>query len=274
MGHAPVLRLSRVAERRIAVAAEWWSPAGSARDEVAAEWFRLHGGAHSSLVVASRGNLAISLSWLAASRGLPVTAVVPDHASLERRALLRAYGASVELVPAESGDEGLLERAKAIAAAKTGAHLLHDASSDLPWADAARRAVARISSAAETVGSAPAVIVSAEGSEPAAAAWCEEVRRVFPTARALNVVPERRVSRLQELSPTDSPLESVPVSDVDARQMQIRLGREEGLLVGNSTGAAVAAAAALVASLPSGAWVHVTSPDNGERDFSVEELFA
>jgi cysteine synthase A len=122
VGGTPLVRLQRVVPAgaaEVLVKLESLNPTGSVKDRVAPELLvrceraGLKPGGH--VVEATSGNTGIALAWLCARRGYRFTAVVPDAASKEVLALLRAYGAEVVKVRAEAGLRGLVERAKEIA---------------------------------------------------------------------------------------------------------------------------------------------------------------
>src|SRR3712207_3293501 len=121
VGNTPTVRLTRIPPKgagAIHVKLEQLSPTASMKDRLAAA---LLDGAQSRLqpgkrvVIATQGNLGISLAMVCAMRGLRMTAVLPDDSTLERRAVLRLYGVKVELTQAEQGLAGAIARAEQLA---------------------------------------------------------------------------------------------------------------------------------------------------------------
>src|SRR5690606_7396498 len=120
IGGTPLIRLARVSPpggAMIWAKAEFLNPGGSVKDrpalrmvEAAEEADLLHPG--SVIVEATSGNTGISLAMIAALRGYRCVLVMPEDMSLERRYLLRSYGAEIELTDASSGMAGAVERAK------------------------------------------------------------------------------------------------------------------------------------------------------------------
>lgn len=265
------------------------NPGGSAKDRVARAMVdaaeregRLTPGG--TIVEPTSGNTGVGLAMVAAARGYHLVLTMPDTMSVERRALAAAYGAEVVLTPGADGMAGAVARAEEIAATTPGAIVAgqfenpanprahYETTGPEIWADtdgAVGAVVAGVGTGGTISGTArylkeqnPDVLSFAV--EPAesqvlagGAAGPHKIQGI-----GANFVPENF-----DRSVVD---EVVPVSSDDAVATKLRLGRELGLLVGISSGAAVAAALAL-AGRPElgGRTVVAVLPDTGERYLSM-----
>ncbi len=284
-GQTPTVVLARVAPS-VHLKLEQLSPTGAVKDRVAvhavARAFadgRLQEGM--AVVEPSLGNAAISLAFACATRKISLTAVLPDSVSLERRALLRAYGAKVVLTPAEEGLSGAVAKAAALRAELPGAVTLglHDGRAALEaHAQTARELVETVRADGGAIGA----FVCAVGSGATLTACGRALKAAFPPVQVVGVKPAAQPHRLQDMgfdggAPALDPGvvdRLLQVTDREAWEMKLRLGREEGLLVGTSTGANVVVAARLAAELAAGARVYTLALDTGEREFSLAEQFA
>lgn len=265
------------------------NPGGSAKDRVARAMVdaaeregRLTPGG--TIVEPTSGNTGVGLAMVAAARGYHLVLTMPDTMSVERRALAAAYGAEVVLTPGAEGMAGAVARAEEIAATTPNAIVAgqfenpanprahYETTGPEIWADtdgAVGAVVAGVGTGGTISGTArylkeqnPKVLAFAV--EPAesqvlagGAAGPHKIQGI-----GANFVPENF-----DRSVVD---EVVPVSSDDAVATKLRLGRELGLLVGISSGAAVAAALAL-AGRPElgGRTVVAVLPDTGERYLSM-----
>lgn len=265
------------------------NPGGSAKDRVARAMVdaaeregRLTPGG--TIVEPTSGNTGVGLAMVAAARGYHLVLTMPDTMSVERRALAAAYGAEVVLTPGAEGMAGAVARAEEIAATTPNAIVAgqfenpanprahYETTGPEIWADtdgAVGAVVAGVGTGGTISGAArylkeqnPGVLAFAV--EPAesqvlagGAAGPHKIQGI-----GANFVPENF-----DRSVVD---EVVPVSSDDAVATKLRLGRELGLLVGISSGAAVAAALAL-AGRPElgGRTVVAVLPDTGERYLSM-----
>lgn len=207
-----------------------------------------------TVVEASTGNLAIALASECALRGLGFVAVVPPACTAEQRMMIALLGAEIVSEPSL---ESAAARARTIARERGAFH---------PDQFGARGALERIY--AESVGRelaaiAPDVFVCGAGT----GALLAGVARALGGTRIVQVVPDGPIPGL-----TSSPVspEQVTVSAAQAAATARRLARDEGLLVGPSTGANVAAALAIAARLPPTRRVVTLACDTGERYFSLE----
>jgi cysteine synthase A len=290
IGGTPVVRLHRVAPARVALYAkvESFNPGGSVKDRLALAIVldaerrgALKPG--QTIVEATSGNTGIALAMVAAARGYQFVAVMAETFSIERRKLMRAYGAKVILTPAAERGTGMVRIAEELAERHgwflarqfeneanpawhrntTGPEILRDfAGKRLDYFVSGWGTGGTITGAGEMLKLArPGLSVVA--AEPAVA--------------SLLAGAEWQPHRIQGWTPDFVPAvlsrevadRIVTVDDVVARDTAQRLAREEGLLVGISAGATVAAALQVAADAPEGSVLLAMLPDTGERYLST-----
>jgi len=292
VGKTPLVRIRRIAEgvrAEIVAKLEFMNPGGSVKDRaalgmlVAAERDgRL--GRGSVVVEPTSGNTGIALAMLCASRGLRLIVTMPESMSVERRKILEAYGAEVVLTPARDGMAGAVQRAQEIAGSIPGAFMPQQFANPAN-AEAHRRTTAR--EIWEDTDGKVDVFVAGVGTGGTITGVGEALKAKRPDIRVVAVEPQE--SPVLEGGPAGSHGiqgigagfvpdvfklevidEIVPVSTAEAVSMARRLAREEGILAGISSGAALAAALR-VARRPEneGRLVVVVFPDGGERYLST-----
>ncbi|MBX3182087.1 MAG: cysteine synthase A [Polyangiaceae bacterium] len=285
IGGTPLVRLMRISEgATLWGKAEFVNAAGSVKDRpafamilAAAEAGELVEGA--SIIEATSGNTGISLAMIAAVRGYRCVLVMPEDMSLERRYILRAYGAEIVLTPAQEGMAGAVARATELLRttpgafmpsqfsnpANPGAHERGTALEILEQLEGDVRAFVAGVGTGGTITGVGRVLRERLGSEvrlvavePAASAVLSGKRPGMHGIQGLGAgfVPENLDRALLD--------EVLPVTDVAAEAMVRRLAREEGLLVGPSSGANVHAALEVGRRLGEGNVVTVLC-DSGER---------
>ncbi len=296
IGNTPLVRLNRLmADTGATVVAklEFANPGGSVKDRiglnmiVAAEQAGLIG-PDTIILEPTSGNTGIGLAFVAAARGYRCTLVMPETMSMERRLLLRAYGAELVLTPGPEGMRGAIRRAEEMAAADSRYFVPQQ------FKNPANPAIHRATTAEEiwndTDGQVD-ILISGVGTGGTLTGVGEVIK------------PRRPSFRIVAVEPTASPVlsggapgphkiqgigggfvpdvlntslidEVVQVSNDEAFAMARRAAREEGLLCGISSGAALTAAHK-VASKPenAGKLIVVIIPSNGERYLSTD-LFA
>lgn len=305
VGGTPVVRLRRVApDAGAAVYAklEFFNPSGSLKDRVAVAlleraWAESPGEEPSdesgpglrpggTIVEAGGGSLALALAVVCAVRQYALIVIAPDSIARERRDLLRGCGATVVLTPAADGAVGALRRAEAIARETAGAFLVRP-DADPAGARAHEDTTGReLLAAAEAERVAIDAVVVPVGTGATLTGVARAVRPRFPGARIVAVEPAGSAvlsghpagpHRIAEIGPGLVPEaldrrainRVIAVSDADAWAMRARLAREEGLLVGMSSGAAGVAAVAVARELGAGRAVFTVFPDTGERYFGL-----
>jgi len=287
IGATPLVRLSRIGATLSAAVwakAELVNPAGSVKDRpalamiLAAEQAgKLREGA--TLVEATSGNTGISLAMIAAVRGYRCVLVMPEDMSLERRYILRAYGAEIVLTPAVEGMTGAVRKASALLEETQGAFMpsqfenpanpsSHEQGTALEILEQTDGRIAAFVAGVGTGGTVSGVgrvlkkklgkDVRIVAVEPAGSAV---LSGKAPGMHGIQGLGAGFVPEIVDRSVIDDILE---VSDVAAERMARRLAREEGLLVGPSSGANVHAACDVAQRLGSGNVVTIIA-DSGER---------
>jgi cysteine synthase A len=297
IGGTPVVRLRRVIPADAATVLaklESFEPGGSVKDRIALAMVeaaerdgRLVPGAH--VVEPTSGNTGVGLALVCAVKGYRLSLVMPDSTALEHRQTLEAYGARVVLTRAEDGMEAAVARARELARSD-GALLLDQ------FANPANPAAHRSGTGPELVlalraaGVTPRAFVVGVGTGGTLTGAAPVLRREFPGLSVVAVEPEGCAvlsgraagpTRIQGLGAGFVPAvldrsafdRVITVSDEEAWATKLRLAREEGLLVGVSSGAAVAAASRVAVELGAGRTVVTLLADTGERYFSMEAWF-
>ncbi len=287
IGHTPLLRLRRIeASGGAALCAklEARNPSGSVKDR-AAHAMVMAAEADGSLragaliVEATSGNTGIALAMIAAARGYRCMLVMPEDMSSARQSILRAYGADVVLTAAESGMAGAVTEAERIVAANPGAFMprqfqnpnnpaAHERTTALEILDATDRHVSAFVAGVGTGGTLSGVARALKSFRPEALIVAVEPRSSavlsgsIPGSHGIQGLGAGFVPAVLDRSVID---EVMTVTDLEADRMATRLAREEGLLVGTSSGANVHAAHKVAARLPSSARVVTILCDTGER---------
>ncbi|MCY0876200.1 MAG: cysteine synthase A [Firmicutes bacterium] len=291
IGKTPIVRLRKVVPEGAAdvyVKLEWMNPGGSIKDRIAlamvedAERSGLlkPGGV---IVEPTSGNTGIGLAMVAAAKGYHAVLVMPDTMSMERRSLLRAYGADLVLTPGIEGMRGAIAKAEEIAASDPKYYL--PAQFDNPSNVRAHR---------DTTG--PEIVRQMEGRLDAFVASVGTGGTITGVGQILHKeIPECKIVAVE---PKESPVLSggapgphkiqgigagfvpsildtglldqiVTVESEQAFVMARQVAREEGLLVGISSGAAIHAAIEVAKLLGTGRRVLTISASNGERYLST-----
>lgn len=295
VGHTPLVELTRLEkefhlEARLLAKVEGFNPAGSVKDRVAVAMLDdaekrglLHPGA--TIIEPTSGNTGIGLACVGTARGYHVIIVMPDTMSVERRQLIRAYGAEVVLTEGKKGMAGAIERAEELAASTPGS--LIPGQFDNPANAAAHEATTGPEIFRDTDGRVDA-FVAGVGTGGTITGVGRYLKRVRPGVQIVAVEPARSpllsagkagphglqgiganfVPKVLDTSVYD---EVITVTEKDAFAMGRTLTRREGILAGISSGAALWAAVN-VAGRPEmrGKTVVVLLPDTGERYLSTE----
>ena len=293
IGNTPHIRLKRLfPDHEVWVKSERANPAGSIKDRIAlamvedaeASGALRPGG---TIVEPTSGNTGIGLAMVAAVKGYRLVLVMPESMSLERRRLMLAYGATFDLTPKEKGMKGALERAQEIVDATEGAWMPQQFENPSNIAVHARTTVQEI--LADFADSPPALLITGVGTGGHLTACAEELKKVWPQMKAYAVEPSLSPV-ISGGQPGPHPIQGVgagfiptnlhtqaidgaiQVDAEDAKEMARRSAREEGLLVGMSSGGTLAAIAKKLPELPAGTRVLGFNYDTGERYLSVPDF--
>jgi len=297
IGNTPILRLSRItsdSDAEIWVKCEQYNPGGSVKDRVAlamiedAEAKGKLTPNKSTVVEPTSGNTGIGLALVCSAKGYPLILTMPESMSLERRALLKSYGATLVLTPEAEGMRGAVEKAQELALANADTFMPDQ------FRNAANPRVHRECTAVEILeqlGDAPIdAFVSAIGTGGTITGIGSVLRERFDNCAVVGVEPATSAvlsgrpagpHKIQGIGAGFVPevldrgviTEMRTVSDKDAYVMTKRLAQEEGLLVGISSGANVHIACQLAAELGPGSRVLTIACDTGERYFSLDDYF-
>jgi cysteine synthase A len=290
IGNTPLVRINRLIDSEATVAAklEFYNPASSVKDRIgvsivdaAEKSGELQPGG--TIVEATSGNTGIALAMVGAARGYNVVLTMPQTMSKERRALLRAYGAELVLTPGSEGMRGAVERANQIAQERGGVLARQ-------FANEANPAIHRATTAEEiwkdTDGQVD-IVVSGIGTGGTITGVGQVLKERKPEVQMIAVEPEESAiltggqpgphkiqglgaNFVPEILDRDIYDEVIDINADTAVEWARRAAKEEGLLVGISSGAALAAANQ-VATRPenAGKTIVVVIPSFGERYLST-----
>jgi cysteine synthase A len=297
IGRTPVVRLSKLAEpdgAEIWCKCEQYNPGGSVKDRIALAMIeaaeaagRIEPG-KTTIVEPTSGNTGIGLALVCAAKGYRLILTMPESMSLERRALLASYGAELVLTPEERVMEGAVARATELCG-KDKQFYMPD-----QFRNAANPEVHRKTTAVELLEQMGGVridaFVSAIGTGGTITGVGSVLRETYPGVRIIGVEPARSAV-LSGRAPGPHKIQGIgagfvpaildrsvmtelrTIDDRDAWQTARALAREEGLLVGISSGANVMIAKQIAKELGPGKRVVTILCDTGERYFSLDEYF-
>jgi len=292
IGNTPLVEVERLnphRERGVRVLAKLESrnPGGSVKDRPArhivldAERRGLLG-PDRPLLDATSGNTGIAYAMLCAARGYPCRLVLPANASPERLKILRAYGAELDLTDPLEGQDGAIDRARELAAREPDKWFYADQYSN-PQNPLAHEETTGPEVWAQT-GGRVTHLVAGLGTTGTLMGTARFLRRQAPGLVVASVEPAgpfHGIEGLKHLATSHVPgifreaeagtRLSVPTEE--AQRLTRALAREEGLLVGGSSGAALAGALRVAAEAPAGSVVVTVFPDGGER-YLAGELFS
>jgi len=290
-GRTPLVRLNHIFPAEVTVMAklEYFNPANSVKDRVglaiidAAEASGALGPG-GTIVEATSGNTGIALAWIGAARGYKVVLTMPESMSLERRALLRAFGAELVLTPKAEGMAGAVAKAEALVAATPGAVLASQ------FANQANPAAHRATTAEEIWADADGDVdyfVAGVGTGGTITGVGQVLKQRRPATQVVAVEPaESPLLSLGQAGPhgiqgiganfvpdvfDPSVIDEITtVTTADAIDWARRAATQEGVLAGISGGAALAAVAQIAARPDAaGKRIVVILPDWGERYLST-----
>jgi len=290
IGHTPVVKLHRLAPKHVElyVKVEAFNPAGSVKDRLALAIIldaeqrgALKPG--QTVVEATSGNTGVALAAVCAARGYPFVAVMTETFSIERRKLIRAYGGKVLLTPAAERGTGMVRKAKELAD-KHGWFLARQ------FENPANPAYHRNTTAAEILrdfaGRRLDYFVTGWGTGGTLTGVGEVLKVARPEVKVIASEPagaallsgkEWQPHKIQGWTPDFIPAvlnrevahAILPVDDTLARDTARALAQQEGIFVGISSGATLAAALQTAQKAPEGSVLLAMLPDTGERYLST-----
>ncbi len=290
IGNTPIVKLHRLPPKHVDlyVKVEAFNPGGSVKDRLAiaiildAEQKGLLKPGD-TVVEATSGNTGVALAMVCAARGYRFVALMADSFSIERRKLMRAYGAKVILTPAAERGSGMVRRAEELAK-KHGWFLARQ------FQNPANPAYHRNTTAAEILrdfaGKRLDYFVTGWGTGGTLTGVADVLRVARPEVKVIATEPveaslltgaEWKPHKIQGWTPDfvpevldrKAPDEVDAVGEVLARDTARRLAQEEGLFVGISAGGTVAAALGIADKAPKGSVILAMLPDTGERYLST-----
>ena len=292
IGNTPHVRIQRLfagASQQVWIKSERGNPGGSIKDRIALAMVEdaeqsgaLQPGG--TIVEPTSGNTGIGLAMVAAVKGYKLVLVMPDSMSVERRRLMLAYGASFDLTPREKGMKGAIARAQELRDATPGSWIPQQ------FDNPSNVAVHERTTAQEILADFPEgldVLITGVGSGGHLTGCARVLKAAWPNLKVYAVEPKASPV-ISGGQPSPHPIQGIGagfipnnldtalldgVIQVDAepaREMARRCAREEGMLVGISSGATLAAIAQKLPELPANAVVLGFNYDTGERYLSVE----
>ena len=291
IGNTPHVRINRLfgAGHNIYIKSERSNPGGSIKDRIALAMVddaeksgALKPGG--TIIEPTSGNTGIGLAMVAAVKGYKIILVMPDSMSVERRRLMLAYGASFDLTPREKGMKGAIARAVELVAATPNSWMPQQfdnpANIDAHVQTTAREILADFPKGIDA-------LITGVGTGGHLTGCARVLKAKWPQLKVFAVEPSASPV-ISGGAPSPHPIQGIGagfipknldmslldgVIQVDAepaREMARRCAREEGMLVGISSGATLAAIAQKLLDLPAGATVLGFNYDTGERYLSIE----
>jgi cysteine synthase A len=298
IGNTPVVKLNRIfpeANKRginVWIKLEKLNPAGSIKDRIGIAMIvdaekngLLKKGA--VIIEPTSGNTGVGLAFAAATKGYRLILTMPESMSVERRKLMALYGAELVLTPREKGMKGAIEKARELVAENPGSWM------PMQFDNKANVEIHRQTTAKEVLADFPSgldYIITGVGTGGHITGVGEIVKAKFPQVKILAVEPTDSPV-LSGGAPGPHPIQGigagfvpsilntsllngiVTITKDEAFNFARELAKIEGIHVGVSTGASLAAVAKTIASMPDKSTVLTFAYDTGERYLSIEGLF-
>lgn len=294
IGNTPHVRINKLFRDDIEVwmKVERFNPGGSIKDRIGLamiEAAEKSGQINKDTVIveATSGNTGIGLAQAAAVKGYKLILVMPESMSIERRKYMTALGAELVLTPKEKGMGGAIETAAELVT-KGSNHWMPQ-----QFTNAENVAIHRRTTAQEIISDFPDgldYLITGVGTGGHITGCTEELRKAFPSIQSYAVEPEKSavisgcekgLHRLQgigagfipDIMNTEILTGTIQVSEEDSFDMARECAKQEGIFVGISSGATLAAVKKKEAEFTPGSRIVIFSYDTGERYLSIEDLF-
>jgi S-sulfo-L-cysteine synthase (O-acetyl-L-serine-dependent) len=288
IGNTPLLRLERVAREfpnvQLLGKAEWYNPGGSVKDRAA---FNIVSEGRRSgkfavgkiLLDSTSGNTGIAYAMIGAAEGFPVTLCMPENVSPERKRILFAYGANIIYTPADEGSDGAIRVAREMYAKEPEKYYYADQySNDANWKahyygtaeEIWRQTEGRITH-----------FVSMMGTSGTFMGTSRRLKELNPKVRCISLQPDSPFHGIEGAKHMASAIvpkiydesladEDIGISTEESYAMAIRASHEEGLLIGISSGAAIAGGLQIARRIPKNeeAVIVCILPDSGDKYLS------
>ncbi|MCB1201006.1 MAG: cysteine synthase A [Leptospiraceae bacterium] len=294
IGNTPHLRINKIFgnDYEVWIKLERQNPGGSIKDRIALAMIedaersgKLKPGG--VIIEPTSGNTGVGLSLVAAVKGYRVILVMPESMSIERRKIMSAYGAEFDLTPKEKGMKGAIERANELIAATPGSWMPQQ------FENEANVEVHKRTTAQEIINDFPDgldAIITGVGTGGHITGVAEILKEKWPSLKVFAVEPEASPV-LSGGKPGPHPIQGigagfipaimkpnllngvVQVTKESAFEYARRAAKEEGLFMGISSGASLAAVAQKLPDLAKGSKVLTFNYDTGERYLSIDGLF-
>lgn len=294
IGRTPHVRINRLfpSEYEVYLKLERANPGGSIKDRIALSMIEdaeksgaLKPGG--TIIEPTSGNTGIGLAMVAAVKGYPLILVMPESMSIERRRLMAAYGATFDLTPREKGMKGAIERAHELSAQTEGSWVPQQ------FENPANLEVHRRTTAKEILEDFPEgldYLITGVGTGGHITAVSEVLKEKFPNLKTFAVEPEKSPvisggspspHKIQGIGAGFIPKNlhadtldgTIQVAEEEAFAYAQKAAKEEGIFVGVSSGASLAAVAKKLPEIPAGSRILTFCYDTGERYLSIEGLF-
>jgi cysteine synthase A len=294
IGNTPHVKINRLFGDRVEVwmKLERANPGGSIKDRIAlsmiedAEQKGLLT-KNTIIIEPTSGNTGIGLAMVSAAKGYKIILVMPESMSLERKRYLKALGAQLELTPKEKGMKGAIERAQELQNENPNSWIPNQFENDAN-PDTHRRTTAQ-----EIIKDFPEGIdyfITGVGTGGHITGCAETLKAKFPQLKVFAVEPEASpvisggnpgahsiqgigAGFIPKVLNTDILDGVIPVTNEDAFRFAVRCVKEEGIFIGISSGASLAAVNKKLKDIPDGSRVLTFCYDTGERYLSVQGLF-
>ena len=293
IGRTPHIRLSRMfPDHEVWVKSERSNPGGSIKDRIGlamieaaeADGSLQPGG---TIIEPTSGNTGIGLAMVAAVKGYKLVLVMPESMSIERRRLMLAYGATFDLTPREKGMKGAIERARELIAETPGSWMPQQFDNPANVSIHVETTAEEI--LADFADTPVDALITGVGTGGHLTGCAERLKQVWPEMKAFAVEPTLSPV-ISGGQPGPHPIQgigagfipgnlhtqsidgAIQVEPAAAKEMARRCATEEGMLVGISSGATLAAIAAKLSELPAGSRVLGFNYDTGERYLSVPDF--